>query len=240
MRIAGLLQPGTTLGYVVDSKFVKAGLIVVQTIEERDKIVQENKGALVQGTPIYVAGTKKTYRYNEQQSTFSVEPSFREDENGVLCIENEDGSLSKVKVEVGLNDLDPTLKDEIENLPSQSEVESLISSKLQDYVTLNSLTSMITDIESRIDLKQDRLTAGTGIKIEDNVISAIYTGIEQIKFATKAQFPIAGEEDKLYVAKDEKQIYIWDSVSSNYASVSGGTLTPDIDIINGGTASPII
>lgn len=30
MRIAGILQPGTTLGYVVESKYVKAGLIVVQ------------------------------------------------------------------------------------------------------------------------------------------------------------------------------------------------------------------
>ena len=38
MRIAGILQPGTVLNYVLEAKHVKAGLIVVQTIEERDRV----------------------------------------------------------------------------------------------------------------------------------------------------------------------------------------------------------
>ena len=92
MRIAGILQPGTTLGYVVESKFVKAGLIVVQTIEERDALVNENPGSLVHGTPIYCAGTKKTYRYNQETKLFSVEPTFIENADGSLSIVGEDGN----------------------------------------------------------------------------------------------------------------------------------------------------
>jgi hypothetical protein len=118
MKIAGILQPGTVLNYVLEAKYVKAGLIVVQTIEERDKVLDENKNSLTNGTPIYVAETHKTYRYNEEQNTFTPDLSFKEDENGVLCTEGEDGSLKKIKVEVGVNNLDPKLKGEIENLPN--------------------------------------------------------------------------------------------------------------------------
>ena len=235
MRIAGILQPGTVLNYVLEAKHVKAGLIVVQTIEERDKVWNENKNSLVNGTPIYVAGTHKTYRYNEEQDTFIPDLSFKEDENGVLCIEGEDGSLKKIKVEVGLDDLDPSLKEEIENLPTIESIESLISNKLQDYVTLSSLEKTLSEINSKLAEKQDKLVAGEGIQIEGNVISSIYKNVDQIIFATKASFPYIGEEDKLYVAKEEHKLYLWDASTEDYLLVSGqGDL--DISVINGGTA----
>ena len=235
MRIAGILQPGTVLNYVLEAKHVKAGLIVVQTIEERDKVWNENKNSLVNGTPIYVAGTHKTYRYNEEQDTFIPDLSFKEDENGVLCIEGEDGSLKKIKVEVGLDDLDPSLKEEIENLPTIESIESLISNKLQDYVTLSSLEKTLSEINSKLAEKQDKLVAGEGIQIEGNVISSIYKNVDQIIFATKASFPYIGEEDKLYVAKEEHKLYLWDASTEDYLLVSGQEEL-DINVINGGTA----
>lgn len=239
MRIAGILEPGTVLGYVVDSKFVKAGLIVVQTIEERDALVNGNSGALVHGTPIYCAGTKKTYRYNEQTKLFSIEPTFIENADGSLSIVGEDGNPQKIKFNISIDDLDESLKDTIDNLPTISAVEELVSTKLLDYVTLASYTETINSIEEKLGNKQDKLTAGEGIKIENNIISAVYENLEQLKFANKAQFPYQGQEDVLYIAKDEKIIYLWDVVSQDYVFISGSSI-PDIEIIDGGDANPVL
>lgn len=164
MRIAGILQPGTVLNYVLEAKHIKAGLIVVQTIEERDRVCNENKNSLVNGTPIYVAGTHKTYRYYQEEDKFIPDLSFKEDENGVLCIEGEDGELKKIKVEVGIDDLDPSLKEDIKNLPTMKQIETLISNELQDYVTLSSLNKILSEINSKLAEKQDTITvSGNGL-----------------------------------------------------------------------------
>lgn len=235
MRIAGILQPGTTLGYVVEGKYVQGGLIVVQTLQERDALVNSGTQALVNGTPIYVSSTKTTYRYNADTKLFTSEPTFVEDENGVLNIVGEDGQLKKVKLEITIDDLDPTLKETIENLPTLASVEELINSKLGNYVTLSSFQSTIDELSSRLDKKQDSLIAGNNIKIEGNVISAIYENVEQLRFANKADFPLIGKEDVLYIAKDEKAIYLWDASIDSYSIISSSS-SIDIDIINGGNA----
>lgn len=235
MRIAGVLQPGTTLGYVVESKYIQGGLIVVQTLQERDALVNAGTQALVNGTPIYVASTKTTYRYNSATKLFTSEPTFVEDENGVLNIVGEDGQLKKIKLNVTIDDLDPTLKETLEGLPTLSEVEQLVDNKLGDYVTLASFQSTIDDLSTRLDSKQDSLIAGNNIKIEGNVISAIYEKVEQLRFANKADFPLIGKEDVLYIAKDEKAIYLWDASTDSYSIISSGS-DIDIDIINGGNA----
>lgn len=235
MRIAGVLQPGTTLGYVVEGKYIRGGLIVAQTLQERDALVNSGTQALVTGTPIYVSSTKTTYRYNADTKLFTSEPTFIEDENGVLGIVGEDGQVKKIKLDITVDDLDPTLKETIENLPTLSSVEELIAGKLGDYVTLSSFQSTIDDLSGRLDKKQDSLIAGNNIKIEGNVISAIYENVEQLRFANKADFPLMGREDVLYIAKDEKAIYLWDASTGGYSIISSGS-SIDIDIINGGNA----
>ena len=235
MRIAGILQPGTTLGYVVESKYVQGGLIVVQTLQERDALVNSGTQALITGTPIYVASTKTTYRYNSATKLFTPEPTFVEDENGVLNIVGEDGQLKKIKLNITVDDLDSTLKETIENLPTLSTVEELVDNKLGNYVTLASFQSTIDDLSTRLDSKQDSLIAGNNIKIEGNVISAVYENVEQLRFANKADFPLIGKEDVLYIAKDEKEIYLWDASIDNYSIISNSS-SIDIDIINGGNA----
>ena len=235
MRIAGILQPGTTLGYVVEGKYVQGGLIVVQTLQERDALVNSGTQALVTGTPIYVSSTKTTYRYNADTRLFTSEPTFVEDGNGVLNIIGEDGQLKKIKLNVSVDDLDPTLKETIENLPTLSAIEELVDDKLGDYVTLSSFQSTLDELSSKLDSKQDSLIAGNNIKIEGNVISAIYENVEQLRFANKADFPLIGKEDVLYIAKDEKAIYLWDSSTDSYSVISSSS-SIDIDIINGGNA----
>lgn len=235
MRIAGILQPGTTLGYVVEGKYVKGGLIVVQTLQERDALVNSGTQALVNGTPIYVSSTKTTYRYNAATKLFTPEPTFVEDENGVLNIVGEGGQLKKIKLDITIDDLDPTLKETIENLPTLSSIEELINSKLGNYVTLSSFQSAIDELSNRLDKKQDSLIAGNNIKIEGNIISAIYENVEQLRFANKNDFPLIGKEDVLYIAKDEKEIYLWDASIDSYSIISSNS-NIDIDIINGGNA----
>ena len=158
-----------------------------------------------------------------------------EDENGVLNIIGEDGQLKKIKLNVTIDDLDPTLKETIEDLPTLSSIEELVDNKLGDYVTLASFQSTIDGLSARLDSKQDSLIAGDNIKIEGNVISAIYEDVEQLRFANKADFPLMGKEDVLYIAKDEKAIYLWDASTSGYSIISSGS-DIDIDIINGGNA----
>ena len=235
MRIAGVLQPGTTLGYVVEGKYIRGGLIVAQTLQERDALVNSGTQALVTGTPIYVSSTKTTYRYNADTKLFTSEPTFIEDENGVLGIVREDGQVKKIKLDITVDDLDPTLKETIENLPTLSSIEELINGKLGNYVTLSSFQSTIDELSGRLDKKQDSLIAGNNIKIEGNVISAIYENVEQLRFANKADFPLMGREDVLYIAKDEKAIYLWDASTGGYSIISSGS-SIDIDIINGGNA----
>ena len=235
MRIAGVLQPGTTLGYVVESKYIQGGLIVVQTLQERDALVNIGTQALVNGTPIYVASTKTTYRYNSATKLFTSEPTFVEDENGVLNIVGEDGQLKKIKLNVTIDDLDPTLRETLKGLPTLSEVEELVDNKLGDYVTLASFQSTIDGLSTKLDNKQDSLIAGNNIKIEGNIISAVYEDVEQLRFANKADFPLIGKEDVLYIAKDEKAIYLWDASTDSYSIISSSS-SIDIDIINGGNA----
>ena len=91
------------------------------------------------------------------------------------------------------------------------------------------------NIEVKLNKKQDQLTAGKGIRIENNVISAVYEDVDQVVFATKSQFPYIGEEDRLYVAKNEKNIYIWDAQRQDYILLNSEVI-PEIDVIDGGDA----
>ena len=64
--LTGVLVPGATVGYVAEDKYIRGGYIVVQTIEERnallDKTLYTDK-ELKNGTPVYVAEDNLVYRY---------------------------------------------------------------------------------------------------------------------------------------------------------------------------------
>lgn len=65
--LIGVLTPADMCGYVVESKYIQGGYIVVQTLKERDALTLKDKyeynNVLQNGSPIYVAEEKKTYRY---------------------------------------------------------------------------------------------------------------------------------------------------------------------------------
>lgn len=66
-------------------------------------------------------------------------------------------------------------------------------------------------------------------------VSALENKGEPIRFAEKNQFPTVGESDKLYIAIDENQLYIF--MDNEYIPI-GGSSSDDLNIqvINGGDA----
>lgn len=75
--IPGSFIPMSLEGYVLESKYIKSGYIVVQTLQERDalldKTVYENRDILTNGTPVFVYSENKTYRYNATTDSFIEE-----------------------------------------------------------------------------------------------------------------------------------------------------------------------
>ena len=72
--ISGHITPWSVDGWVVESKFIQGGYIVVADINERnkldDKSIYEERSALVHGTPVYVSSEKKTYRWDAFRETW--------------------------------------------------------------------------------------------------------------------------------------------------------------------------
>jgi hypothetical protein len=66
-------------------------------------------------------------------------------------------------------------------------------------------------------------------------VSALENKGEPLRFAEKNQFPSVGESDKLYIAIDENQLYIF--MDNEYVPI-GGSSSGDLNIqvINGGDA----
>ena len=232
MRIAGILEPGTTLGYITLSKYIKGTLIVCQTIKEIDELL--NSGALVNGSPVYVADTDSTYKYNSDKKLFTRDPTFVVDNEGKLLIKNEDGTEEPIHFSITLNDLAPELKEQIENAPTTSDVETIINESLKSYATIESITTLENTLLEKLNTKQDKLVAGKNITIEGNIISATIEGSSesQVRFSTRNEFPSSGEINTLYIATDENKIYTWNNLTTNYEL----TNQIDITIIDGGKA----
>lgn len=76
--IRGRLQPATSDAVLTESQYIKNGYIVVQTVAERDALLDtsiyaDRLDTLSDGQPVYVAEQNKTYRlsYNGSTETWS-------------------------------------------------------------------------------------------------------------------------------------------------------------------------
>lgn len=98
--------------------------------------------------------------------------------------------------------------------------------------------SVYEQIIAELAKKQNTLTAGNGISIENGVISL--AGGENlglvVNAATHLDFPSVGDANIIYKAEKERQIYQWDSEELKYVAL-GDTETLSINVINGGSAS---
>lgn len=72
-----------------------------------------------------------------------------------------------------------------------------------------------------------------GIKGDIHVPDRVY--VRELYFSTHYEFPSIGEEDKLYIAKDENAMYRFDGDEMSYIPL--GLQTDDIDLIDGGNSN---
>ena len=89
--------------------------------------------------------------------------------------------------------------------------------------------------EPAFELDTGKLKIGNGI---DNYVDLPYLAgggyEEQIVFGTRYEFPAIGEENKLYIAKDEQNAYIWKTNKYELISVDHS-----VNEIDGGGANTI-
>ena len=92
-------------------------------------------------------------------------------------------------------------------------------------------------IDGEIAFEKDtgKLKVGNGIQDYKDLPYVANDCVDcSIIFKIKAEFPIEGQKDKLYIATDEKNMYIWNIEKSIYESISSQT---QFDIIDGGSAA---
>lgn len=95
------------------------------------------------------------------------------------------------------------------------------------------------DLDVKLTLTHGEASGSASYDAVSNTMSialAIPEAAEQVEFASKADFPSAGEADRIYVASDEKTMYLWDASSLEYVRVSGGLSPGDVTLIDGGQA----
>lgn len=95
------------------------------------------------------------------------------------------------------------------------------------------------DLNVKLTLTQGEASGSASYDAASNTMSitlAIPEAAEQVEFASKADFPSVGEADRIYVASDEKTMYLWDAGSLKYVQVSGGLSPGDVTLIDGGQA----
>ena len=144
--LTGVLIPGATVGYVTESKYIKGGYIVVQTLDERDtlldKSLYEDK-KLEAGTPVFVASEGKTYRYMGSESLPWVEDTTDID---IETLKANVDDLQKIAL---------SQKAEIDDKVNNKDFDSLTSSIDKNFNNVRAqLVQLSADINKKADEEQ--------------------------------------------------------------------------------------
>lgn len=76
LKIPYILEPGTTAGYVIESKYVRGSFIVVDNIEEAKALPTT---VLQDKTPIFIKDISQIYQYDEDKESFVPSKSALQD-----------------------------------------------------------------------------------------------------------------------------------------------------------------
>ena len=144
--LTGVLIPGITEGYVTESKYVKGGYIVVQTIEERDglldKSLYEDREIAI-GTPVFVFNENKTYRY------------MGEDNGPDLWLEDT-ADLQQITKDISdLQQIALNQKAEIDGKASKEDLTALTNATANSFTgveaNINAINTNISTLQEQID-----------------------------------------------------------------------------------------
>ena len=144
--LTGVLIPGATVGYVTESKYVKGGYIVVQTLDERDalldKSLYEDK-ELETGTPVFVASEGKTYRYMGSEGLPWTEDTTGTD---IETLKDNVDDLQKIVL---------SQKSEIDSKVSNEDFDNLTSSIDENFNNVRAqLVQLSADVSKKADEEQ--------------------------------------------------------------------------------------
>lgn len=76
LKVPYILEPGTTAGYVIESKYVRGSFIVVDNIEEAKALPTT---VLQDKTPIFIKDISQIYQYDEDKESFVPSKSALQD-----------------------------------------------------------------------------------------------------------------------------------------------------------------
>ena len=76
LKVPYILEPGTTAGYVIESKYVRGSFIVVDNIEEAKALPTT---VLQDKTPVFIKDISQIYQYDEDKESFVPSESALQD-----------------------------------------------------------------------------------------------------------------------------------------------------------------
>ena len=175
--LTGVLVPGTTVGYVVESRYIKGGYIVVKTVEDRDALldtsIYEDRDVLVVGTPVFVSDENKTYRYlgntgpdvwqedtaDMQQVLDNIDDLQKIALSQKAEIDQKASKEDLAKTDANVSDIQTIIlsqKEEIDNKADKKDIAGieLDVDKLQS--DLSSLQTIVLSQKTEIDGKADK------------------------------------------------------------------------------------
>lgn len=204
--LTGVLIPGATIGYVAEGKYIKGGYIVVQTLDERDalldKTLYEDK-ELETGTPVFVTSEGKTYRYAGPDGL-----PWTEDTTGI--------DIETLKANVDdLQKIVLSQKAEIDSKVNNEDFNNLTSSVDENFNNVRAqLVQLSADVNKKADEEQ---FANVTIDLLSKIIN-----LENIKANAEDVYTKA-EVDKKLLYQDK-----WDDDRLTTFEVGGLTKGSDL------------
>ena len=212
--LTGVLVPGVTVGYVAESQYIKGGYIVVQTVEERDGLlnssVYEDRDILTNGTPVYVAQDNITYRWDSTNRDWKTDDADLQAltiqlnalQNGLISANHNIDDLQKI----ALNQ--KTEIDQKVNATEFAEIVLDINSRKADKTEIPTSLSQLSNEETKF------ITVET-----DNLTNYTSTAAMEEKLAQKADLSVV-QDLQSQVEASEADV-VWDSPAPTDVAVGG-------------------
>ena len=158
--LTGVLRPGTTVGYIANSKYIQGGYVVVQNLEERDALldtsVYEDREAIINGSPVYVAEENKVYRRNTSTDTWEEDTANHQEIVAQLNnLKDTLNSLSIQKADQSYVDLQVrNLVIADSNRYTKQETDNLLNYKVDNNHFENVYASIVDQLNTKADKSQ--------------------------------------------------------------------------------------
>lgn len=206
IQLSGALLPTAMEGYVVESKYVKGGYVVVQTEAERNALLNTNfyeqREALVDGSLVYVVDIDKSFRYRPKTGEWEEvsEVSIKDLEAGYYNRDQVDKRLSYKADQSTLDDLFDKVKVNTDNIAKiNSKVEGLTGAMHFVGVSLTNPTTGKVIIDGAETIKEFK---SGDVCLYGNK-EYVYDGKNWIELGDEGSHLTKEEADKKYAAKAE-------------------------------------